>query len=97
MRRAGGLWGAALLAVVVVVPVTGQPLPGVPPRDVRHCPDDHPVKGYATNRGKGVFYAPGSPQYDQANPERCFATEAQAQEGGYRAARNERLPTRERR
>jgi hypothetical protein len=97
MRRRQGVWAAALLAVVVVAPIEGQSAPGVPPRDARHCPDDHPVKGYADKRGKGVFYPPGSPQYDQANPERCFASEGEAREAGYRSARNERLPTRERR
>ena len=61
MRRRQGVYGAALLWVVAVGPVAGQTLPGVPPRDVRHCPDDHPVKGYADKRGKGVFYPPGLP------------------------------------
>jgi hypothetical protein len=91
-----GVWSAVLLwGLAVTGPVAAQSQPGVAPRDARHCPDDHPVKGYATKRGQGVFYAPGSPQYDQAKPERCFANEAEALEGGYRPARNER-PTRER-
>jgi hypothetical protein len=90
------VWGAVLVWLLAVgAPVAAQSPSGVPPRDARHCPDDHPVKGYATKRGQGVFFAPGSPQYDQANPERCFVNEAEAQDGGYRPARNER-PTRER-
>jgi hypothetical protein len=44
-----------------------------------------------------VFYPPGSPQYDRATPERCFASEAEAREAGYRAGREDRRPARDRR
>ena len=100
MRRAGGGWSAALVSLVLAAsPLAGQPAPGVPPRDATRCPDEHPVKGYASKHGPGagVYYTPGTPQYDAATPERCFAIEAEARGAGYQAGRGERRPARDRR
>ena len=94
MRRVVG-WVVTI--ALVGVPAIGSPSPGVPPRDAAHCPDEHPVKGHATRQGAMVFYPPGSPQYDRAAPERCYASETEAREAGYRAGREERRPVRDRR
>ena len=100
MRRAVGGWSAALVSLVLAAaPLAGQPGPGVPPRDATRCPDEHPIKGHASRHaaGGGVYYAPGTPQYDAATPERCFATEAEERGAGYQAGRGERRPARDRR
>jgi hypothetical protein len=97
MRRGWKACGGALLwLALAAAPLAGQSTPGVPPRDATRCPDAQPIKGYASTRGEGsrVYYVPGSPQYDRANPERCFATEQEARDAGYRAARGDRPPDR---
>jgi hypothetical protein len=66
---------------------------GVAPATTSSCPADHPIKGYASRHSDaGVYYAPGSASYDRVKPGRCFASEAQARQAGYRAGREERAP-----
>jgi hypothetical protein len=51
------------------------------------CPDSHPIKGYATAQaGHSVYYLPGAPFYEEASPERCYASEAEAARDGSRPA-----------
>jgi hypothetical protein len=85
--------------VLVTAPVWAQAPLGVPPRDSTRCPDGHSIKGYASKhaRGEGIYYGPESPQYERVAPERCFASETEARQAGYRAGRDERLPARDRR
>lgn len=51
------------------------------------CPDGLPVKG---NRGSPdwIYHVRGGGSYEATQPEECFATPADAEAAGYRAARN---------
>jgi hypothetical protein len=51
------------------------------------CPDTHPVKGNINPQGQWIYHPPGGEFYPQTNPERCFATEAEAWRAGFRPAR----------
>ncbi len=65
--------------------------PGVPPRTPWACPEDHPIKGYATqDAGSRVYFVPGSRFYEEASPERCYASEDEARRDGGRPARRPR-------
>lgn len=55
--------------------------PGVPPATRNTCPSGYPIKG---NASSGIFHVPGQRYYNATNPERCFATEADARAAGYR-------------
>jgi hypothetical protein len=57
---------------------------GVPPLDKNNCPPDYPVKGNIGNNGK-IYHVPGSRSYKVTDPERCFATAADAEAAGFRA------------
>jgi len=48
------------------------------------CPVSHPVKG---NAGSGIFHVPGGMSYERTVPERCYASEADAEADGYRKAK----------
>jgi hypothetical protein len=91
------MWGSALLMSALAGVAAAQPPTGVAPRDPTHCPDEQPVKAYTSRHGesRGVFYVPGTPQYDRIRPEQCFATEREARDAGYRAGRDERSVPRE--
>lgn len=89
---------AGLIAVTLgAATVLAQAPAGVLPRDARNCPDEQPVKGYASRHGesRGVFYEPGHAQYERIRPERCFASAAEATEAGYRSGRDERPASRQ--
>lgn len=62
---------------------------GVSPLDKNNCPPDAPIKGNVVDRGsrKGekIYHVPGSSSYASTNPERCFATTADAENAGFRA------------
>jgi len=75
-RREGrGLWRAC----------GGFPrAPPAPPPVGRACPPERPVKG---NLPSGIYHVPGSPSYQETNPERCFATPAEAEQAGFRPPR----------
>ena len=57
---------------------------GVSPISENDCPASHPIKG---NESSGIYHMPGDACYDETNPEECFATEADGQAAGYRAAK----------
>jgi micrococcal nuclease len=51
------------------------------------CPPDRPIKGNINRRGERIYHVPGGAFYDRTKPERCFATEEEAQREGFRRAR----------
>jgi micrococcal nuclease len=50
----------------------------------RDCPAGSPIKG---NLPSGIYHRPGDESYADTRPERCFATPADAERAGFRAAR----------
>jgi hypothetical protein len=58
---------------------------GVPSESVDRCPPDYPIKGNIRPDGTKRYHIPGQPSYEQTHPERCFASEADAQQAGYRS------------
>jgi ketosteroid isomerase-like protein len=58
---------------------------GVPPISEEECPPSAPIKGNADSH---IYHTQSSATYDETHPEVCFASEAAAQEAGYRAARD---------
>lgn len=50
------------------------------------CPASHPIKGNFTTHSGGlcIHHMPGGQFYGRTNPERCYATEADAQEDACR-------------
>jgi hypothetical protein len=67
--------------------VTAVERPGVPPDSPWTCPDTHPIKGYVLAESEArLYYLPGSRFYAEASPERCYATETDAQQDGGRPA-----------
>ncbi|MGH7279778.1 MAG: hypothetical protein ACREJG_13980 [Candidatus Rokuibacteriota bacterium] len=82
---------AACLAGVVPAPVFAA-RPGVLPDTPWSCPESHPIKGYVSHEsGLRVYHLPGGPFYEEASPERCYASEEEAARDGRRPAR-ERQP-----
>ena len=62
---------------------------GVPPETPWACPTSHPIKGYVSSEsGHRVYFVPGHRFYEEASPERCYATEGEAQIDGSRPARD---------
>jgi hypothetical protein len=57
---------------------------GLPPSAPNTCPSSHPIKGNRSSSGEKIYHVPGGQFYDRTDPERCFATEADAQANGYR-------------
>jgi micrococcal nuclease len=57
---------------------------GQPPTSDGDCPGTAPLKG---NQSSMIYHSPGQTYYDVTRAEVCFATPAQAEAAGYRAAR----------
>ena len=55
---------------------------GVDPVDGA-CPPGYPIKAKSTSK---IFHAPGGSSYDRTVPDRCYATETDAEADGYRKA-----------
>jgi hypothetical protein len=55
----------------------------LPPLADGSCPTDAPIKGNASSH---IYHVPGGGTYAATRAEVCFATEADAQAAGYRAA-----------
>ena len=82
--RESGLLG--VLVGVVLLVQSGRP--GVAPPMPWACPESHPIKGYVGREsGLRVYYLPGTRFYEEASPERCYATEDEAQRDGSVPAR----------
>ena len=75
--------GAWLLAVALATPVSAGDRPGRPSLDPWSCPPSHPIKGYAGQLGR-IYFVPADPFYDEASPERCYASEDEARRDGSR-------------
>jgi hypothetical protein len=61
--------------------------PGLPAPGPWSCPASHPIKGYvAAESGRRVYFVPAHPFYDEASPERCYASEDEARHDGSRPA-----------
>jgi hypothetical protein len=60
---------------------------GVAPLSKNDCPPEYLIKGNIGNNGK-LYHVPGSRSYAGTNPERCFATEADAEAAGFHAPAN---------
>ena len=81
---------------MVLLSATSQAVaqrPGVSPDTPWSCPASHPIKGYVSyESGRRVYYVPGGPFYEEASPERCYATEDEARRDGSVPAREPRMP-----
>jgi hypothetical protein len=49
------------------------------------CPSGYPIKGKSNSR---IYHSPGGRFYDRTVPERCYASAADAEADGYRAAKS---------
>jgi hypothetical protein len=49
------------------------------------CPEGYPIKGNASSQ---IYHLPGQGSYENTVPEICFATEADAENAGYRASKS---------
>lgn len=79
-RRARlGLWGACA--------ASARPAPRPASFEGRDCPPDQPIKG---NLPSGIYHRPGDASYAETRPEKCFASTADAEKAGFRAARGEK-------
>ena len=74
---------AVAQGIVVALLIAARP--GVAPDGPWTCPDASPIKGYLGQTGR-VYFLPGTTFYDEASPERCYATEEQARDDGARPA-----------
>lgn len=76
-RRGAGLWSACAGGGA------NAGRPATDERDDSPCPADRPIKG---NLPSGIYHRPGDEDYAATNPERCFATDGEAEAEGFRAA-----------
>ncbi len=61
-------------------------VPGwLPALDDGSTPPTHPIKANESSR---IFHVPGGRFYDRTKPERCYATEAEAEADGYRRSKS---------
>lgn len=68
--------------------------PGVDPVTPWSCPETHPIKGYVSvESGARVYHVPGGRFYEEASPERCYATGEEARRDGFRPAADPRAPS----
>jgi hypothetical protein len=75
------------VALLVLVLALHAAQPGVPPDTPWTCPASHPIKGYLTESGRRIYFPPGDAWYDEASPDRCYASEAEALSDGGRPTR----------
>jgi hypothetical protein len=59
-----------------------NPNAGTAPVNANTCPATHPIKGNQGN--EWIYHGPLSAAYRATQPERCFATSAEAEAAGYR-------------
>jgi hypothetical protein len=80
--------GFVALSIALGGPATADGRPGIAPDSPWTCPASHPIKGYVSvESGARVYFLPGSPFYDEASPERCYASEDEARHDGSRPQR----------
>jgi hypothetical protein len=80
--RTAGLWPSDTLVAVASV-ATAEPTTRWVPAVDGTCPPGYPVKVSRT----GIVHVPGGLSYLRTVPERCYATAAEAEADGYRAAK----------
>jgi hypothetical protein len=84
-----------LVGVAALAPALAAERPGVAPDTPWSCPATHPIKGYVSlESGRHVYYVPGSRFYEEASPERCYASEEEARGDGSRRAPDSVPPSR---
>jgi len=68
---------------------TAPARPGAPPQSAGTCPIAQPIKGnFTTYSGERcIYHMPGGQFYVKTKPERCYATEAEAEQDGCRESR----------
>jgi hypothetical protein len=77
---------AIVMCALGAAAVTGA-RPGAPATGPWSCPATHPIKGYVlAESGSRVYFVPADPFYDEASPERCYASEDEARGDGARPA-----------
>lgn len=59
---------------------------GVPPATKSTCPSTHRIKGNIASDGEKIYHVPGGQYYKVTDPERCFSSQKQARNAGYRAS-----------
>lgn len=57
---------------------------GIPKSSPFTCPPGYPVKGNISASGERIYHVPGGAFYNNTDPERCFATLADAAASGFR-------------
>ena len=81
------------LALLTAGPTSAAERPGTSPETPWACPPSHPIKGYlSAESGRRVYYVPGARFYEEASPERCYATEDEAGRDGSRPAVERAVP-----
>jgi hypothetical protein len=86
---------AASLLLLTVASASAVERAGVPPETPWTCPSEHPIKGYRSESGRLVYFVPANRFYDEASPDRCYASEGDARSDGAAPARDGTpLPTR---
>ncbi len=63
----------------------GESTAWMTPLDDGSCPPDHTVKA---KESSGIYHVPGGRFYERTNPDRCYATEADAEADGYRRSKS---------
>jgi len=93
MDRVWAVMAGAVLALAPGDRPGAVERPGTVPETPWACPASHPIKGYlSAESGRRVYYVPGARFYEEASPERCYATEDEARRDGSRPARERTLP-----
>ena len=76
------------LSIAIGQQVNADERPGIAPDSPWTCPASHPIKGYVSAElGRRIYFLPEGPFYDEASPERCYASEDEARRDGSRPAR----------
>ena len=76
-----------VVAYAIALGAAGE-RPGLPAAGPWSCPASHPIKGYVlAESGRRVYFVPADPFYDEASPERCYASEDEARQDGSRPVR----------
>ena len=79
-------------ALAVGAVAAAEQRPGLPAAGPWSCPASHPIKGYVlAESGRRVYFVPADPFYDEASPERCYASEDEARQDGCRPVRGPAL------
>lgn len=82
--------GPLVMALAAIAFVSSSAVgDGTPPVNAWNCPTDHPIKGnFTTYSGEPcIYHVPSGAFYGKTKPERCYATEREAQADGCRASK----------